>query len=351
MIVVIADDLSGAAELAGAALRHGLSAEVQTDFHSGSPAEVVCVDTDTRLLPPEQAAERVAAVVRNVIAARPAWIFKKCDSVLRGPVLAEARATARAAGLASIVILPANPSRHRVIRAGGYFIDGRPLHQSSFAHDPIHPRSTSQVVELLDGDLTGVITPDAQSTADMAKQAAAVGRDTLPVGAADFFTAVLEARVPHQAKSFSEPATHSSGPALLVCGSAATWSQRHAEAKVQSIPVFALPHDIGAVVGALQTSGRALIGIGDGLGQSSTVLTGKLAESVAEILRATSVSRLLLEGGATAAAVVRTLGWTRLRACEVSPQGVGVLQPVSQSGPLVFIKPGSYAWPSQIWLA
>jgi uncharacterized protein YgbK (DUF1537 family) len=40
MIVVLADDFSGAAEIAGIAHRHGLSAEVQTDF---TPGDVDCV--------------------------------------------------------------------------------------------------------------------------------------------------------------------------------------------------------------------------------------------------------------------------------------------------------------------
>ena len=48
MIVVIADDLSGAAELAGVASRHGLKAEVQTVFSADSEADVICVDAGTR---------------------------------------------------------------------------------------------------------------------------------------------------------------------------------------------------------------------------------------------------------------------------------------------------------------
>ena len=55
-IIVIADDLSGAAELANAALQAGFSAEVQMHFCPGTDADVVCVDTETRSLPPEAAA-------------------------------------------------------------------------------------------------------------------------------------------------------------------------------------------------------------------------------------------------------------------------------------------------------
>jgi len=75
MIVVIADDVTGAAELAGVALARGLRAEVQTAFDPGSNAEVVCVDTDTRLLPADEAAKRVAETARKIVAAKPEWIF------------------------------------------------------------------------------------------------------------------------------------------------------------------------------------------------------------------------------------------------------------------------------------
>ena len=197
MIVVIADDLTGAAELAGAALAYGLSAEVQTVFEPDTQAEVVCVDTDTRMLPPDQAAACVAAVARAVVATKPAWLFKKCDSVLRGPVLAEARATAAAAGKKRLLILPANPSRQRIIRGGRYLIDGRPLDETAFAHDPAHPRTSALVTALLGEDLAGVETPDIETEADLARLAATTDRSTLSVGAADFFTALLQVRVNH----------------------------------------------------------------------------------------------------------------------------------------------------------
>jgi len=349
MIVVIADDLTGAAELAGAALSHGLSAEVQTVFDPGSPAQVVCVDTDTRLLLPEQAAGRVAEVARSVATAKPEWIFKKCDSVLRGPVLAEARATAEATGKKRILILPANPTRHRIIRTGRYFIDGQPLHETAFAHDPTHPCTSSQVAALLGGDLAGVETPDAETVAALARQAATTDRDTLPVGAADFFMALLQTRVAPGGKA--PPASAPvAGATLVVCGSAASWTQRRMEAIDRAIPVFARPYDLKTVTRALQSPGCALLGIGDGGGVSPSTLSAELAEAAATLVRGENkIVALLLEGGATARAVMNRLGWTRLQACQVSTQGVGVLRPANAAGPLLFIKPGSYAWPPEIW--
>lgn len=350
MIVVIADDLTGAAELAGAALSHGLSAEVQTIFAPDSPAEVVCVDTDTRLMSPNLAAERVAEVARSVVAAKPKWIFKKCDSVLRGPVLAEARATAGATGRKRILIVPANPTRHRIIRDGRYYIDGRPLHETFFAQDPAHPRSSAQVRELLGGDLTGVETPDAETVADLARLAATTDRATLPVGAADFFTALLQVRVGPR-KTVPQPATATpAGATLVVCGSAASWAQRRTEAAARGIPVFARPYDLTDAARALQSPGCALLGIGEAGGVSSTVLSAELAAAAATlVLGENKIAVLLIEGGATARAVLHRLGWTRLPAAQVSAQGVGVLRPTTTAGPLLFIKPGSYAWPPEIW--
>jgi len=374
MIAVIADDLSGAAELAGLALRHGLRAEVQTAFSADTDADVICVDTDTRLLPEADAARIAETVARAALAARPAWIFKKCDSVLRGPVLAEARAIARAAGAARIVILPANPSRGRIIRGGEYFVEDVPLDQTDFARDPAHPRQTALVAELLGGDLAGVETPDAETPADIARVAAAVTAATLPVGAADFFAALLAARgnatsrrvqpgpsAPGTSRTTLQPpsaipqsavrAPHF--PALLVSGSAAAWPQRRAAAEQSGLPVFALPHDPAAVARALRSSGRALVGIGDGpatRGIPPATLTRQLAATVAAVLAEAAPARLLLEGGATARAVISALNWARLRAVETAAPGVGALCPVG-GGPLLFIKPGSYAWPPDVWPA
>jgi uncharacterized protein YgbK (DUF1537 family) len=76
-----------------------------------------------------------------------------------------------------------------------------------------------------------------------------------------------------------------------------------------------------------------------------------LAEAVARILYEIPVARLFSEGGATTAAVMRTMGWTRFEAVEMAAEGegVGALMPVGEAGPMLFIKPGSYDWPKELW--
>ena len=355
MIAVLADDLSGAAELAGAALLHGLRAEVQTRFTADTDADLVCIDTDTRLRPPAEAAAIVAQAGREVAAARPEWVFKKCDSVLRGAVLAESRALAGAIGAQSITLLSANPSRGRVIQGGRYRVEGVPLHQTVFRDDPAHPRSTDLVADLLGGDLAGIATPDAMTPEDVVRQARAVGTHTLPAGGVDCIAAVLAARRAGSAPVVPTVAFVPADRAILaVCGSAVGWPLRQAAASGWREAVFALPHDVAAARRALRTRRRALIGIGDGpatRGRTPAELAAALGAAVAKILRDEPVDRMLLEGGATAIAVIRALGWTRLRASALAAAGVGVLRPVDDRGPELLVKPGSYPWPAGLWPA
>src|SRR5437660_10154306 len=84
-ILAIADDLSGAAEIAGIGRRFGLSTRLSRDRAGHSEPGLTVVDTDSRLLAPEKAGR----IVRESVAALDRGAFylidKKADSVLRGP--------------------------------------------------------------------------------------------------------------------------------------------------------------------------------------------------------------------------------------------------------------------------
>lgn len=363
MIAVIADDLSGAAELANAALAAGFSAEVQTRFCADSVAGVICVDTASRSLPPALAAARVAEVARSIAVASPGFVYKKCDSVLRGSVAVEALAIARAFGRKRVLLIPANPSRQRLIRDGQYYINGVPLAQTAFATDPEHPRRTSQVAELV-GHAPGVETPDATSAADLLLRAQKMEADTLPAGGVDFFNALLETKwpAPHQARR-TDQAGRAQGPSLFVCGSNAAWlTNRSGQFARRGIPVLPMPRalferDLRETVlarwaafaaAALRERGAALLAIGGeelAPGLPPDALTERLAQAVESALQEVPAARVCLEGGATASAVLRQLGHDRFQARTSPGPGVGALLPVGHDGPLFLIKPGSYAWP------
>ena len=79
-------------------------------------------------------------------------------------------------------------------------------------------------------------------------------------------------------------------------------------------------------------------------------LVARLADLAALVLERAPIATLLVEGGATAAAVVQRLGWRRLEVVAAAPAGIGILQPLGvPSAPRVWIKPGSYPWPEAVW--
>jgi len=396
MIAVLADDLSGAAEMAGAAFDRGRSAEVQLAFDAHSDANVVVVDTDSRWRRPEDAARLANRAVRHIAVAEPEWMFKKIDSVLRGPVLAEVRAAFEASGLRRAVLVPANPSRRRVIAGGRYFVDGQPLADSILARDPEYPRSTSDVRSLL-GDAAGEVVllgrdqplpaagialPDIADAADLDRRAAEVDAQTLPVGGVEFFHALLTRwqaiAMPETAASTAAPVADASSTAdpaanshtLFICGSAAAWTQRHHEATRNGIPLVTPPAELfdatknvpserwqSDLAAHLKRSPRVLVAIGEAPACANIAprdLVERFSAIVVQYLAENSVERLCIEGGATAAAVVRRLGAERLSVTRTYGPGIVALAIVGrarlgQASCEIIVKPGSYAWPATLW--
>src|SRR5687768_7538591 len=90
-VLVIADDLTGAAEIAGVGHRYGLPTRLLRRRRpvEGCEPGLTVLDTDSRLLPPADAARVVGDVVSAVRGHDIDLVYKKVDSVLRGPVRAE----------------------------------------------------------------------------------------------------------------------------------------------------------------------------------------------------------------------------------------------------------------------
>lgn len=124
-LAIIADDLTGAADSAARAVRAGLPACVvfAAAAWRDAPVEVVALTTDSRHLPPDEAATRVAAAVAELAAAE-VW-YKKIDSTLRGNIGAEVAAMLAALpdSNPAAVICPAFPAQGRGL-ADGYLVHG-----------------------------------------------------------------------------------------------------------------------------------------------------------------------------------------------------------------------------------
>lgn len=124
-LLIIADDLSGAADCAIAFASAGLSTAVTLDAsHDTGDASVVAIDTDTRRLSASQAAERTLAACQTLL--KPGQrLYKKIDSTLRGNWAAEVAALQAHAGLA--LVAPAFPATGRTTLDGKVLVNGQPL--------------------------------------------------------------------------------------------------------------------------------------------------------------------------------------------------------------------------------
>lgn len=124
-MLIIADDLSGAADCAVGFASRGWRSLVMLDARpTQAQVEVIAVDTDSRRLDATQAAQRSVAAFHAL--ARPGQrLYKKIDSTLRGNWAAEVAALHPLAGLA--LVAPAFPEMGRTVRDGQVLVHGAPL--------------------------------------------------------------------------------------------------------------------------------------------------------------------------------------------------------------------------------
>lgn len=124
-MLIVADDLSGAADCAIGFTNAGRRSVVSLDVDGFSAAaQVVAIDTDTRRLKPAEAALRAVAAWQR-LAAPGRRLYKKIDSTLRGNWVAEVAALQPLAGLA--IVAPAFPATGRTVENGEVFVRGVPL--------------------------------------------------------------------------------------------------------------------------------------------------------------------------------------------------------------------------------
>jgi uncharacterized protein YgbK (DUF1537 family) len=380
MIAIIADDLTGAAEIAGLGWRHGLRAEILERDEKPGNADLVVYDADTRDCSVAEARRRVTRIARRLRACRPEWIYKKVDSVLRGNVLAEIDALCRVWPGQRCLLVPANPSAGRVIKDGRYFIKGVPLNQTDFRFDPAHPRRSARVRELLgasrrlpvvlrhptSGPLpAGIVVGEAARPADVRRWARRVDAGTVAAGGADFFAALLRQHGFRPPRSARHSVSCVAGTTLFVSGSLAESSLNFlAGCAAREWPVLMMPYELFAglgparahcavwarrVIEALGQQPRVAIGIGQPTlpGRREGARLGRwLTETVRLVLAGVRPDRVCVEGGSTSAQLLRRLGWKRLNVeCEFH-RGVTAVRPPVRNGALLVFKPGSYDWPA-----
>ena len=369
-MIVIADDITGAAEMAGIA------------FCQGQQVRLVCggsvcgcgtatygttvIATDTRSMSEAEAVAETRRITSAFIHHTSA-IFKKTDSALRGHVVAELSALMEATGYQRAVYLPANPSKGRIIKDGVYYINGKAIHETDFSFDPEFPAKTSVLRERFpDAETKGIIMPDAENEANIQKVIAKYNDGkTLFAGGADLFSAVLDHGDGSDDPIFTEngitqnrPYDHNSSSTLILCGSTLS------KPLDLGIPIAPMPleiydgnEDISLWDTSAYAEAHSLI-----LTMPYTHRTGKeaavhlrtmMARKAKELVAQHCPDHLIIEGGATAWATLQALGWTQFEiTAQIAPGVVQMSATIachtstseSKKHVMVTLKPGSYPW-------
>jgi uncharacterized protein YgbK (DUF1537 family) len=309
VLLIFADDLTGALDAAAPFAGRGLATEVAIGLDgvraalADAPA-VLSVNLGCR----DGEADEARRSTQELMALVPAdtILFKKIDSRLKGHIAAEMDAISYGHAL----VAPAIPDFGRIVIGGavsGFGVDGT---------IPVHERL---------GRHAGRCTiPDTRSRAEI-REALIVGRAKgvdLLVGARGLAEALAETMT---ARTVSEAATIPVGKGLFVIGSRDPITVEQIEvlkgaefARIIDAPNGVVPSD------AYAGSGLTLICATQGAADLSPLeVSDRLALGVRPLFT-TGAATLLLSGGATAEAVLRAMGISRLRLAGECLPGLGV---------------------------
>jgi uncharacterized protein YgbK (DUF1537 family) len=318
---LVADDLTGAADGSVAfCARREVEVSIRFRPWDGDGGELRVLDTETRSLPPADA----AATLRVACQGLGEGVFKKVDSTLRGPVAAELEAVRAALGRTTIVLAPSLPAQFRRVVGGRLVVDGGD--QGSVA-ELLGTEAPLLGVESLESEtLPRLVLLDAETEADLERIALACDRrpGLLPAGSAGLAAAFARLEGPPR-QAYRLPRVDR----LLVAVASrqpATRLQLEAlrQANLDRVSINAVPEAAGGDPVALAT---------------------RLAAEVAHRL-ATSSERtaVLATGGDAALAICRELGTPVIRPRAELLPGV-VASETSAGGPLLVTKAGGFGEP------
>ncbi len=381
VIVVIADDFSGAAELAGIGHRFGLNVEIQSELNTEGRLDMVVLNTNSRSMTEIEAVQRVEELSLDLIkTTAPIKIFKKIDSTMRGHILAELAVLQYHFEYDKILMIPANPSRNRIIENGQYYVDGVKLSESVFAQDPHYPATSSFIEDLVsaknsdfehqhlaaysDLPTEGLITSDVSNTVDVKHFVDQLGEFDLCVGAADTFEAFLEfhGHQPNEEKeSIDAPKKK-----IIINGSTVKFPDEHHHFLEHSYPFEVIPstregstftiqkankqEKFGEFLEIVKSQDMVSLSIDHPIQSSKTasnLFQDWLKEQARYIVEGLPDENLYfgLTGGATTANILKALEIKTLKVVQEIFPGIVTLKAESHPRLLFTVKPGSYPWP------
>jgi uncharacterized protein YgbK (DUF1537 family) len=320
--LILADDLTGAADCAAQALRHGLTAAVALRPGAGAGADVLALDLDTR----RGGAWAAYAATRDAARGGAPLLYVKIDSLLRGHVGAALEGALDGAGADTAVVAPAFPAQGRTT------VGGRQLAGGEVVADLLELLREQTARKVAHGaiDGPGVLVCDAADDEDLARIAAAGPAGAVWAGSAGLAGALLRGLGPGET---APPDAAPGGPALVVVGTRAAAAQLEA--------LLARPGCAGVPAGPRAgEEARAALARGE-----DAVVHGEAAPA-ADLERAVEhAAGLVLTGGETARAVCDRVGVTAIELVREIEPGV----PLGRAGDLgIVTKAGAFGGPATL---
>ncbi len=343
-LLIVADDLTGALDTAGAFAARGIVTKVVARPVTCDPqvvreAQVVSINTSSRHLPPEEADAQVRRCTARFASQHFDHVYKKVDSTLRGSVVAETLALMQASGRKVALVAPAFPAQGRTVINGVVHVEGVPLAQTGFAHDALSPPPLDPLNEVFAAAIgqqqvstwhsgqalpsvdAGVVIADAENGEHMVElfdRASARLHRTLLVGSAGLGEILADRLQGNNGEASVVSATP--GPIVFVIGSRAARSREQVE-RLQREPhtiVIDAPNGVvGSSIEARPAAQVALLATDDPDGEiaPANVVAQRLAQAGLAMVARLGAEAIVVTGGDTAIAVLEESACDVLDVC------------------------------------
>lgn len=365
-ILVIADDLTGAAELGGIAIRLGIQSKISHHLDDLESEGVQIINTNTRSL-------RSADILCYLQSLFPekmdisVWelVFLKFDSAMRGEIGIQLEFFKNLFLARQLVFCPVNPSLGRIIRNEKYYIGAKEIAHSEFAHDPEFPVVQSAIKRLINVPGISLISETSEINVKMTYIVPSIANnqeierwaDQLPnfklfAGAGAFFERLLVRYL-----SFKDPVPTKrivfGRPLLYVCGSKHDDSTQ----RINRIPRDQVLQWCGPgeerelaikLTEIINRHGIAVFSVQPQKYYEALTIRESMALTVNLLQEQCHIRELVIEGGATAHAVLKQLNIDVLRPTEELSPGV-TRSEIADRKQMVTMKPGSYPWSKELW--
>jgi uncharacterized protein YgbK (DUF1537 family) len=314
--IIIADDLTGAADTGVVFARCGYRTVVVWDKQPPSLTDVLVITTESRHISPEHAAVKVVTVASRLSdKCGSALIYKKIDSTLRGHPAEELAAVMDGFNITKALVAPAFPAQGRTTVSGLHYVSGIPLDRTSFS-DEVQTSDVQQLASKLREYTSQRIiwVADAQSMEDLIVLAKA-GRMAglrLFCGSAGLGAALAQT-MPKKGKELRPGRFRVDGHWIMgvVASRRENTLQQIEYAEGKGIPIVCPDKDwfLNSTVSALPVVGNLLNGLSS-LGMAmltahklpdlpgkSALICLRLAEVVTEFVRQSKLAGLVVTGG------------------------------------------------------